>query len=71
MIKCSCGTESSHYHLGKHLCKYCYWIARGKPVSDAWFFVWKEYQCLHPVIVVKWKEQDADLKNLLEGEGER
>jgi len=68
MLKCNCGIESSHYYLGKHLCKYHYWVERGKPVSDSWFFIWREYQCLRPVRVAKWKDQDVVLKELLEGD---
>jgi len=68
MYKCNCGLKPDHYYQKKHLCKYHYWIARGRSVLEKWFFIWKEYQYLHPVRVARWKEQDVVLKELLEGD---
>lgn len=46
--------------------EYYYWIAMCRPILDKWFFIWKEYQYLHPVRVARWKNQNIILKKLLE-----
>lgn len=63
MSKCEiCNRGSDHYYNKKHLCKYHYWIERGRPKNESWWYIWKEYRYSHPVRVARWREQDKDLE---------
>ena len=66
-LKCVyCNREHDHFYKNKQLCKYHYWIARGRPKDEHWKHVWKEYRYLHPVRVSCWRKQDLDFNNFLE-----
>ena len=65
-----CCQKSDHNYNGKGLCKYHYWIEKGRPKDGSWNNIWKEYNFLHPVRVARWKEQGIVLKDLLEAKNE-
>ncbi len=67
MVCLFCNVGHSHFYNGNHLCKYHYWIARGKQKNEIWKGIWKEYRDSHPVRTKRWLLVDPDLKRLLEG----
>ena len=60
MSKCKCGVEPDHHYKSKHLCKYHYWVERGRPKDENWGYIWKQYRYLHPVRVIRWRKMDAN-----------
>lgn len=69
MSKCEiCGWKSDHNYNGKELCKYHYWVAKGKPQDEYWKYIWKEYRSLCPVRVSRWRKMDPDFDRFLDVE---
>ena len=65
--KCEiCNRAEDNYYNGKQLCKYHYWVERGRPVDEYWEVRWKEYKYLHPVRVSYWRKHDKLLDKVLE-----
>ena len=65
--KCEiCGWESDHNYKHQELCKYHYWIAKGRPKDERWVYIWKDYRYLHPVRVSRWRKMDPDFDKFLE-----
>jgi len=64
--KCElCNRESDYNYNGKELCKYHYWIERGRPTNESWKYIWKEYRNLCPVKVSRWRKKDPEFDKLI------
>lgn len=67
-MKCDkCNKNVEHYYNNMNLCRYHYWIERGRPKNTFSFHHWQQYRGIHPVRVNRWCEMDADLNDFLNG----